>query len=248
MKLRFPGTAYRPYDHKKNDLFTASLLIDGRVLVDPTEDLFDFRSLFAMEDLLDGVDTVLITHSHPSHLSPTTIERLAAVRPITVFAGECVLDLLPEGEHIRRIPLLPLRTARSDAYTITALPAVHTTAVPAEVCYALRIERDGHALLYAVDGAGLSERTEEHLRRYPVQAMILDAAYGDTGEGRQHMRVEEAVALTARARAEGLLTGRAYSLLVHVPTHADPDARTRLGRIAADGGCLLPYDGYFLDV
>lgn len=74
---------------------------DGRVLIDPGT----FSGAEEIEEALDGVDAVLVTHEHPDHLDVETISRLLRERPnLHVWGPAPVADLL--GDHGDRVSVV----------------------------------------------------------------------------------------------------------------------------------------------
>ncbi len=250
MKLRLLGTSYRPYDARRFDGFSPSLLIDGTVLIDPTEDALRFAQLYAMHDLLDKVDTVIITHAHPSHVSPALLTRLADTRRIRVYATEAVCAMLAHIPGLLLIPLYPFVSVRCGAYRLTPLTTQHTTSMLLEIALNLHIEDGAHALFYGLDGGELTEDTRAYLRAHPVDAMLLDGAYGDTVRDvcHEHLTLSAAQQQLAQAREEGLLRGRCYAMLTNLPPFADAQQKYIYTEKAKSMGFLLPYDGYFVEV
>lgn len=164
MKLHFLGTGAADWDITKprrdiNYRRYSSLLIDGRLLVDPGPCVFEFAETYGYPALFDGVEYMVNTHTHSDHLCPDTVEKL-------------------ETKGARFIPLAAFEEKTLGGYTVTALPANHATA---ENPYCLVIESEGKRIFYGCDGAWLLYPTYRHLIKLKFDLMIFDATIGDTG-------------------------------------------------------------------
>lgn len=250
MKLRFLGSTYRPYGSKKADGFSPALLIDRTMLIDPMEDIFRFAELYAMNDLYDEVDTVVVTHTHPAHASPDVLARLCRKRPIRLYGSEATLAMFSHVEGLSLLPLFPFRTVAIGRYRLTPLSTRHTTATLCEIPLNLRIACDGHALFYALDGGVLTEDTQRYLSQYPVDAMLLDGAYGtcDIDVCHEHLSLSAAETLIETAKVDGCLCGKGYAILTNTPPMPDATEKYAFSEKAKRAGFLLPYDGSFLEV
>ncbi len=246
MKLRFLGTGYFPLPKRKNighgERDSASVLIDGALLPDPTDTVFRYATRFSMSDMLDRVHTVLISHSHLSHCSADAVRRLSERRPLTVLASEAVLSLLPVSDNLTPVPLVPFGTACVGEYAVTALPATHTSVLPGEVCLNFLIQGD-RRLFYALDGGRFLPDVADFLGRHPVDAMLLDGAYGEeTPEGEnEHLSLASFETLAAEAATRGFFRSTPRYRWTHLPE----DAGDALLRRAKAMGLFVPHDGYF---
>ena len=104
INIRFLGTGSLGSVRPKNKLSKeyrrfSTLLIDERIIIDPSEDIFELEESFMLSGLYRGVDSVLITHSHLDHFSISAIERLASHGEISVpmanatrITGGCTLQ------------------------------------------------------------------------------------------------------------------------------------------------------------
>lgn len=249
MKLTFLGTAHPPYGYKKTDLLATALLIDGHLLVLPTEDIFRFTALYALPELTEGIDAVLVTASHPRTFSPYVIERLSKQRPLTLFASDAVGAMCRHIDGVTHIPLHATRTVTDGRLRLTPLPSGYTTPVCAEDCFTVHISDGCRALYFGVPCGNVTEEAQRALAEQPVDAALLDVAYA-SGEGdlTRHLSLSAAVHERERLRSIGALRGRGYTMLTSLPPFPSPEERSHFIEEARGHGFLVPYDGYFLDL
>ncbi len=249
MKLRFLGTVYRSIGVGKAEGFFPALLIDNTILIDPTEDIFRFAELYGMHDLYDGVDTVLISHAHPSHMSPDALARLCRRRPITLYASEAVISMVTHIEGLRTVPLFPDMPVCIASYTVTPLRAAHTSEAVCDVAMNFHMEKDGRAFFYGLDSGLPCKDMCAYLVSHPVDALLLDVAYGDCEDvpDNEHMSLTAAVSFVETVRQNGALCGKGYALLTHIPL-LDTAEKYVFTEKAKTAGCTLPYDGFFIEI
>jgi L-ascorbate metabolism protein UlaG (beta-lactamase superfamily) len=162
MKLHFLGTGAADWDITKprrdiNYRRYSSLLIDGKLLVDPGPCVFEFAETYGYPALFDGLEYMVNTHTHSDHLCPGTVERL-------------------ETQGARFIPLDAFEEKKFGSYTVTALPANHASA---ENPCCLVIESVSKRIFYGCDGAWLLYPTCRYLMKLKFDLMIFDATIGD---------------------------------------------------------------------
>ncbi len=249
MKLRFLGTVYRPLGTTKAEGFCPALLLDDTILIDPTEDIFRFAELYGMHELYDEVDTVLISHAHPSHMSPDALARLCRRRPITLYASEAVIFMTAHIQGMRSVPLFPDMPVCIGRYTVTPVSAAHTSEAVCDRALNFRIEKDGRAFFYGLDGGLPPRQVRTYLAAHPVDAMLLDGAYGEREDinDNEHMSLSAAASFVQEARENGALCGKGYAVLTHIPPlHAEE--KYVFAEKAKRAGCTLPYDGFFMEI
>ncbi len=161
MKLHFIGTGAADWDIKnpRKDLNYrrfSSLLIDGKLLIDPGPCIFEFASTFGYDALFDNVSHVINTHRHYDHFNADTLARLE----------------LPLSE------ISDFETAEIGDYIITAYPANHGT-VQAPQHFVIESKTDGKKIFYGCDGAWLLYPVWQDLKQQHFDAMIFDCTVGD---------------------------------------------------------------------
>ena len=253
MKLRFLGTGDGECKIKrqtsKDFRRRPSLLIDEKLLIDPTADIFDFAEFFSFDDLYDTVDAVLITHSHPSHFDPEAIRSLAKGRALHVYATEAVLARLAEVEGILLHPIKPLVMYDVGEYRVIALPAPHD-AGEEETALHFIVCRD-KTLLYALDGGGLHYDAWWLLKRLRVDVAVFDCALADAEPScaiMEHGTLSSVSLCREILSSAGVLSERSRVVLSHIPSDKTKSVHEELSEGASELGMTVAYDGFFLTV
>lgn len=165
MKLHFLGTGADDWDNTKADASgefrrNCSLLVDGRLLIDPGYCIFEFEKTFGYNGLYNGVKDIICTHRHRDHYSQDTVDRLTAAG--AVYHETVDGDIL-ELEH----------------YIVRVFPANHCTAKN-PVHFVIESKDDGKRFFYGCDGAWLPYSTFvglKNLRHFDM--MLFDCTIGD---------------------------------------------------------------------
>lgn len=254
MNVRFLGTGYGECKVKKRSSKDfrrpASLIVDERIVIDPSPEAFEFADAFSLDGLFDRVDCVLITHSHPSHFCKEAIEKLASIHPITVCGSESVLSMLQPTDAISLCPLTPGEQVTLGDHRILPVPANHATDCAEEMCFWYRIERE-RALFYAVDGGMPTAIAHRLLREWRVDVWIADCALADAapnGACFSHGCLQTVALTRDILRADGILSERGRTVLTHIPTDRRAEIHAALSAAARERDMVVAYDGYFLNV
>ena len=156
MKLTFLGTGAADWClalHKGVDGFrrNSSTLIDDCLLVDPGPDVPDALCEFGKDK--NAIKYIINTHKHPDHYNEETLKLLSGAE----FIELCVGDVKQIGK-----------------YTVTALPANHSTATVHFI-----ISDGEKRVFYGLDGGWLTFEEIEAIKDGGVDLAILDATVGD---------------------------------------------------------------------
>lgn len=255
MKIRLLGTGYGECKIKKRNSMdfrrSGGALVDDKILIDAPSDIFDVADELGFSDMFSAVTDVIISHSHPSHFSAKTLLRLSQKRKINVYATEAVLKLIPDNDSIEKIKLYVSFPAVIDGkYTLYSLPANHSTDIVGEVCMNFVIASD-KALLYALDGGGISLRGWNILSSVKINSCILDCALanGDaTYALTYHNNLVSAKLVRDILIGSGICEQNAKFVLSHIPTDKKRSIHTELNEEASKLGMTVAYDGYFWSV
>ena len=165
MELLFLGTGAADWDIMKADASPdfrrlSSLLVDGRLLIDPGPCVFEFEKTFGYDGLYRNVTDVILTHPHSDHFSRETLDRLEA--------SGAVFHETVSGD-----------TLELDGYTVRAYAANHRTAEN-PVHFTVESKDDGRRFFYGCDGAWMFYETYRALLEYGhLDLMIFDCTIGD---------------------------------------------------------------------
>ncbi len=157
MKILFLGTGAADWPDERGSLKgdfrrKSSVLIDGRILIDPGPCSLDAMKEFGADP--SKIRYVLATHRHSDHFCPEAVE--------TLQKSSAVFLNLRAGEE-----------RQAENYTITALPANHSVET---VHY---IISDGEKrIFYGLDGAWLLYEEIQAIKQDKVDLAVLDATVG----------------------------------------------------------------------
>ena len=253
IELRFLGTGSLGDKRPKNKLSKdyrrfPTLLIGSQVLIDPSEDIFEFQESFSFFGLLSSVSDVLITHSHLDHLSVSAIEALAKQNEIRVWATAPVLDVIGDIRGVRRIEIAPFSRLTVGDLDIIALPANHATDNAREVALNFLIRRD-KTLFYGLDGAGINPLSFEVLKEVSLDGCIFDCALAD-GEYSQgsvnHNNLDAVKIIIDILQKAGCCTDSTKYIISHLPSAKKGGLHDRLTEMVEDTAIKVAYDGYYI--
>jgi phosphoribosyl 1,2-cyclic phosphodiesterase len=227
---------------------TASVLLDGRVLVDCGATVPEALELFGVSarDLTD----LLITHTHGDHLDAAAVERLATVRD---SEGSAALRVWVEAGSAGRVPELPgvevhlIAVGEALAVggiSVLPVPANHSVR-PGEQALHYLFEREDVAWLYATDGAWMCKETWLELRQRRLDGIVWDATNGETqGDWRifEHNSVDMIRLMRQTLRREEVLTPDSRLILTHMARTLCAPHAEMCARLEPEG--LMPaHDG-----
>ncbi|MDD4773789.1 MAG: hypothetical protein PHZ09_09345 [Eubacteriales bacterium] len=162
MKLHFLGTGAADWDilNPRRDINFrrfSSLLIDGKLLVDPGPCIFEFAETYNYPQLFDNTEYMINTHTHGDHLCQRTADKLKA-------------------RGVSFLTFTAFEEKQAGMYKITALPANHATA---DNPYCFIIETDNRRIFYGCDGSWLLYPVYRYIIKLKFDLMIFDATIGD---------------------------------------------------------------------
>ena len=208
------------------------------------------------------IRTLLITHAHSDHFMTNELLMTDGayghneMQNITVVGAKGVQEKYEALEGDRKtdfLPLAPYETAVLGKYTVTALPACHSTNVPT-----LYIISDGEkTVLYNNDTGSVKEEVYDFIRKggYRFDLVIADCTYGLLGYSSDgHMSIEDNEAHKERLTAMGALDEKSIYVITHYSHNAllfkdgTPATPEDLERIAAERGMISAYDGIEFEI
>jgi len=214
MKLHFLGTGAAdwngPAENGEYRRLT-STLVDGCLLIDVNPEV-----LASIPDR-EKVTAAAFTHSHSDHFD---LGALRALAPLTVYAHESWAgEITGEG-----LTVVPLRTGEAvtavTGHVLTAMPANHSTEKPYEQPVHYLVESGGKRLLYATDGAWLTNQTHHIIGSRQLHAAVFDATIGDAAPGDwrifEHNSIDMVRLMVASLTKQGRLAPDAPVYLTHM--------------------------------
>ncbi len=188
MKLHYIGTGAADWDPRAATAdpafrrLTCAKLNDD-LMIDCGPCVFEFAETFACPDLYKRVSSILVTHSHGDHFNADSIARLAAEaeEPVTVYGDPVIGGLLQLSESLRFVPLTLFDTVEIGRYTVSALPANHSTPIREEqpLHYVIAERDEDKRLFWGCDGAWLYNQTYHFMKNLKFDALVFDCTVGD---------------------------------------------------------------------
>ena len=254
MKIRMLGTGYGECKVRKKSSKDfrrcGGVLIDDIILIDAPEDIFEVAEDLGFSDMFDKVSEVIISHSHASHFSVETIEKLSKKNNVRVYATGKVLDLIPDASRIEKFKLSTSVPTEIGEYKLYALAANHATDIKGEMCLNFVLSRD-KALLYAVDGGGISFSAWKTLSALKIDAAILECALENAESSfasTYHNNSLSDKMLRDILISGGICNENAKFVLTHIPTDRKRSVHDELASAVRSYGMSVAYDGYFFNI
>lgn len=163
---------------------TASLLVNGKYLIDPAPEAWFFATQVLKLDL-SGLKAILLTHSHKDHFNHESLRNFlqGAKSKVSFF---CHRDTIPwlkldaeEISHIKQHPLEIGETVKLGDMTLQAWGANHEVTTTRETALHYLFCSGGKQWFYGCDGGWFLSRTWSALRRHKLDLVILEATVGN---------------------------------------------------------------------
>lgn len=253
MNLRFLGTGSLDTVRVRNKFSKdyrrfPTLLIDDRILIDPSADIFEFEESFMLSGLFDTVSDVFITHSHLDHFSITAIEALAAKRKINVYATECIIRELNCIDNVNFTVISPFMLVKIGNYSVIPLPSNHATENHDEIPLNFIIQAD-KTLFYALDGAFINPDAWRVLKELKIDVAVLDCdldTQGYTAGCVNHNNLDMAEKIKQILLASSVANESTKFILSHIKSSKKRSIHEELSEAADSLGFRTAYDGYYL--
>ncbi len=250
----------------KNVRTQAQVLIDGRLLVDFGGDTY--AHFIGEGRTLWDIRNVLITHSHPDHLTLEVFQQryhwmsaettkyptlkfytsAGVIEKIWRVVEARGLDREMIEKYLEFIPMEYYRPVEIDGYTVTPLPARH--ALP-EQAFLFLIEKDGKSVFYGNDTGYFDESIDEWLANNGkhIDLLSLDCTKGDVETPYYgHMSMKDGRAVADRFKARGIIDDETELYYTHF-SHGCKMTHEELERTAREKyGFKVTYDGMRLKI
>lgn len=245
MRILFLGTGAADWRERLPDgefRRFSSALFDGVMLIDLTHSILDL--------LPEGVSDVVYTHGHADHFS---LSVLAGVKPARAHAEAGWADAI-DAPGVRVCALRAGERAQIAGFTVTPMPANHSTGNTREQTLCFLIEKGDTRVLYATDGAWLTNAAYHTiLEAGALDAAIFDGTVGDAHEGDfrlfEHNSLGMVRLMRAAMRSNNMLKPGARVFVTHLARTLHPCQALIEAREAASGdGLIITYDGMSADI
>ena len=214
MRLHFLGTGaadWNGVDERGEIRRFTSTLVDGCLLIDVNPDVL------SMIPDKSAVTDVFFTHSHRDHFN---LDALRALAPCRVYAHQSWADEIT-GDGLEVVPLeVGQVVSLPSGFSVTVLPANHSTEKDYEQTLHYLIERGGKRLLYATDGAWLLNGAHHLIGKNVLHAAVFDATIGDGFDGDwrsfEHNSIDMVRLMVRTLQKQGRLADGAPVFLTHM--------------------------------
>lgn len=226
------------------------MLIDDKIIIDPSEDIFELEESFMLSGLCDGVKDVIITHSHLGHFSACAIEHLAKKNSgLRVYAGAELRQELSEISGIEPISIYPFGIFKLCDYEVIPLPSNHVTEKVAEIPFNFLFRKE-KTFFYGLDGGFINPSAWRVLRQAKPELLIIDCALGNlpTAEGCiYHNNLDSALKLRELLISCQSASESTRFILSHLPSEKRRELHEELTALVVDYPSVrIAYDGYYV--
>lgn len=235
----------------KNNRRRQSVVINDNLLIDLGPDLFASTAQLGLS--LCGIEAVLVTHSHLDHFDPTNLKirgkafRLSTELPeITVAAGPSVWMRWDESggsdrnAEIRRVTMLPGKSASVSGYSVKAIEAVHHLRMGDAMNY---IIHDGKTtLLYASDSGLYEDSAWELLKGTRFDGVVMEGTIWNRPSGREHLNEGDFAIMLDRMRGIGAIDDQTVIVATHF-SHQSVGPYDELAKQVERHGAICAFDG-----
>lgn len=243
----------------KNIRMHPGAIIDDRILMDFSPDLYAYRLRFGVD--LAAIKHVIITHPDGDHFELNHLEsypygpsRIQKGQGATFYGNSMVKEKFdaymktPAGkrakEYVGFCVINAGETKMIDGMSITALLANHGCEGYGNL-YLIR--KDQHCLLYAHDTGLLPESSWEILKKERITCISMDASYGPhPSPVKGHMSFLDNIATRERMLAEGIITEDTRFILSHF-LHEAVMMHEDMVHLMEPQGFTIAYDGMCCD-
>lgn len=256
INLRFFGTGGLGSARVRNKLSKdyrrfSTLLVDEKIIIDPSEDIFEFVETFMLSGILDEVNDVFITHSHLDSFSVSAIEELAKRTKIRVYASATLKPEISNIENAEFIEINPFSLHRVDGISVLAIPANHATDNPLETPLNFLIEAQGKSIFYGIDGAFIDAAAFRVLKEIKLDVAVLDFALGlseYSSESANHNNLKSVLTIRDVLISSGVASDSTKFILSHIPSGKKNPTHDEIREALSELPFTPAYDGYFLGI
>lgn len=245
----------------KNLRTRSQAMVNDDLLIDFPADSFSHMQQNGLN--FSAVKTLLITHSHMDHFSPTDLHLRStsyyahdlSTPNLTLYGNERVMKLLereritreeePNDTGISAVEIEAYKPFTAGKYRVTALPAFHAMN---EKAFVYLIEDGEKTLLYLHDTGELFDEVYEYLAANKVRADLIsyDCTYVALPSGGGHMGLDSCPKVRARLEAIGVSDEKTVSVVNHF-SHNGKLIYDELEPAAKEIGFLTSYDGMVVE-
>ncbi len=254
IQIRTLGTGAADYDWSRYGepgiRGSTCTLVDHRILIDCGTSAL--RALDRFRIRRNGIDFLLITHSHSDHFVPKDIASLIASRgpdakQLTVIASvQALKALLDETENFLPCPAVPGKEFDlGKGLNVTVLPANHPLDDPHEIPVHYLFNTPGGWFLYALDGAWMTHPARQIIGEKKLSMILWDATVVNGGDFRifEHNDLDMISHMALTLRNMHVIVPETRIVLDHMARTLWPESEEACEKLAAERGFERAHDG-----
>lgn len=187
-EILFLGTGAADWNiANKTDDFRrfSSALVNGELLLDCTDHIFDFAKDFDFYGFASVTD-IIITHNHDDHFCRETVLKLAENRKIRVGCSKEIKEIIGENENIEFVVFSPFKETTVGKYRVIPILANHDIVADGDA-YAFHhiiYTPDNKCIFYGLDGAWFLRPSWQEMKKHKFDVMVFDCTVGDRDDWR----------------------------------------------------------------
>lgn len=201
---------------------------------------------FSVEQIMEGIDAMIVTHIHPDHFDPETAAMLD--KSIPVFAVNEETKSQIEGFGYTSVMVLKDEGTDFDGVILIRTEAMHGESperAAGAVCGVI-LQAAGEPTLYVAGDTIYYKGVEQTLERYHPDVVVLNACGAELmGVGRLIMGTEDVLKVCEAAPNATIIASHMDAVNHATVTRAE--LRDFLRKHGKDGHVLIPEDGECLE-
>lgn len=201
---------------------------------------------FLVDQIMEGIDAMIVTHIHPDHFDPETAAMLD--KSIPVFAANEETKSQIEGFGYTSVMVLKDEGTDFEGVVLNRTEAMHGESpdrAAGPVCGVI-LQAAGEPILYVAGDTVYYKGVEQTLEQYCPDVVVLNACGAELmGLGRLIMGAEDVLKVCEVAPDATIIASHMEA--VNHATVSRTELRQFLRKHGVDGRVLIPEDGEFLE-
>lgn len=197
---------------------------------------------FSVEQIMEGIDAMIVTHIHPDHFDPETAAMLD--KNIPVFAANEETKAQIEGFGYTSVMVLKDEGTDFDGVVLIRTEAMHGVSpdqAAGPVCGVI-LQAAGEPVLYVAGDTVYYQGVERALEQYRPDVVVLNACGAELmGLGRLIMGAEDVLKVCEAAPDAAIIASHMDA--VNHATVSRAELRDFLKKHGKDGRVFIPEDG-----
>ena len=254
MRIRFAGTGTGDCKLRKKAgkeyRRRTTVMIDDRLIINPSGDLFDFAAESGLSELFSGLSAAAVTCSEDYCFSPEELGRLAGRREMPLLCGNLAAGRAAGIKNVRAVRYTPMLPMEISGYTVIPVPTGEPGEDIYEIKYNLLIK--GERTVYLRLHGGLPAENEWRVISADVPDCVIFAApLGDaplSGGGITRGSLEGVLLFERMMSNAGIATERTRFIITSLPTDRVRQIHEETVSLLEGTQNAVAYDGYFVNL